>query len=87
MHSEKVSYQSSLPRNKINNMDQNLQMCPFEPAEESQESLCFLRGLLELMMEAKNINISYIFDVKSHVIAKCGNCSEEIAGRLKNNIL
>ena len=59
-------------------------MWPFEPAEES---LCFLRGPLELMTEAKNINISYIFDVKSRVIAKCGNCSKEIAGRLKNNSL
>ena len=57
-------------------------MWPFEPAEESP---CFLRGLLELMTEAKNINIHYIFDVKSHVIAKRGNCSEEIAGRWKNN--
>ena len=59
-------------------------MWPFEPAEES---LCFLRGLLELMTEAKNINIRYIFDVKSRIIAKCGSCSEEIAGRLKNNSL
>ena len=57
-------------------------MWPFEPAEESP---CFLRGLLELMTETKNINIHYIFDVKSHVIAKRGNCSEEIAGRWKNN--
>ena len=62
----------------------NLHMSPFEPAEES---LCFLRGPLELMTEAKNINISYIFDMKSRVIAKCGNCSEEIADRLKNNSL
>ena len=37
------------------------------------------------MTEAKNINIRYIFDLKSHVIAKRGNCSEEIAGRGKNN--
>ena len=39
------------------------------------------RGLLELMMEAKKIDIRYIFDLKSHVIAKRGNCSKEIAGR------
>ena len=57
-------------------------MWPFEPTEES---LCFLRGLLELMTEAKKINIRYIFDLKSHVIAKRGNCSKEIAGRWKNN--
>ena len=37
------------------------------------------------MTEAKNINIRYIFDLKSHVIAKRGNCSKEIAGRWKNN--
>ena len=33
------------------------------------------------MMEAKNINGSYIFDLWSHVIAKRGNRSEKIAGR------
>ena len=32
---------------------------------------------------AKNVNISYIFDLKSHVIAKRRNVSEEIAGRNK----
>ena len=31
------------------------------------------------------INVSYIFNLKSHVIAKHGNCSEKI--RWKNNIL
>ena len=32
---------------------------------------------------AKNVNISYIFDLKSHVIAKRRNVSEEIASRNK----
>ena len=32
---------------------------------------------------AKNVNISYIFDLRSHVIAKRRNVSEEIAGRNK----
>ena len=52
----------------------------FEPTDES---LCFLRGALEWMTEAKSINVSYIIDLKEHVIAKRGNCSEEIAGRWK----
>ena len=30
---------------------------------------------------AKNVNISYIFDLRSRVIAKRRNVSEEIAGR------
>ena len=47
----------------------------FEPTEES---LCFLRGPLEWMTEAKSINVSYIIDLKEHVIVKSGNCSEEI---------
>ena len=50
----------------------------FKPTEES---LCFLRGPLECMTEAKSINVSYIIDLKEQVIAKSGNCSEEIAGR------
>ena len=32
---------------------------------------------------AKNVNISYIFHLRSHVIAKRRNVSEEIAGRNK----
>ena len=32
-------------------------------------------------MEAKNVNVSYNFDLRSHVIAKQGNGSEEIACR------
>ena len=32
---------------------------------------------------AKNVNISYFFDLRSHVIAKRRNVSEEIAGRNK----
>ena len=35
---------------------------------------------LEWMMEAKNVNGSYIFRLPSHDIAKRGNRSEEIAG-------
>ena len=33
------------------------------------------------MTKAKNFNDSYIFDLRSHVIAKRGNRSEEIAGQ------
>ena len=36
---------------------------------------------VRVLTEAKNVNVSYIFDLRSHVIAKCGNGSEEIAGR------
>ena len=32
-------------------------------------------------MEPKNVNVSYIFVLRSHVIAKGGKGSEEIAGR------
>ena len=32
-------------------------------------------------MEPKNVNVSYIFVLRSHVIAKRGKGSEEIAGR------
>ena len=56
----------------------------FEPAEESE---CFLRGPLECVTEAKNLRVNYIFDLRSHVISKCGNGSEEIAGRWQNNSL
>ena len=33
------------------------------------------------MTEAKNVKVSYIFDLRSRVSAKHGNGSEEIAGR------
>ena len=33
------------------------------------------------MTEAKNLNVSYIFSLRSHVKAERGNGSEEIAGR------
>ena len=56
----------------------NLEKWSFEAAEES---MCFLRGLLQCVMEAKNINDSCIFDLQWHVITMCGNSSEEIAGR------
>ena len=39
------------------------------------------------MTEAKNVNGSYIFDLRSHVTAKRGNRSEEIAGRGQKNSL
>ena len=29
----------------------------------------------------KNVNVSYIFDLRFHVVAERGNGSEEIAGR------
>ena len=51
---------------------------PFELAEQS---MCFLRGPLEWMMGAKNINDSYNFDLRSHVSEKQGNRSKENAGR------
>ena len=56
----------------------NLQTSPFEPAEES---LCFLRGPLEWMTEQTNVNVSCIFVLMLHLIAKHGNGSEEISGR------
>ena len=57
----------------------NLETWPFEPAEES---MCFLRGLLQYMwMEAKNINDSCIFDLQWRVIAVRGSSSKEIVGR------
>ena len=56
----------------------NLQTRPFEPAEQS---MCFLRGSLEWMTEAKNINDSYNFDLRSHVSEKQGNRNKENAGR------
>ena len=59
----------------------NLQTRPFEPAEQS---MCFLRRSLEWMTEAKNINDSYNFDLRSHVSEKQGNRSKENAGRWQN---
>ena len=50
-------------------------------------STCFLRGPLEWVTDAKNVNGSYVIDLQSHVIAICGNRSEEIAGRWQNNSL
>lgn len=60
-----------LPQNKINTMDWNqptLQtiMWPFEPAEESLQNVCFKKGLLECWQWWKII--SYIFDLRLHVI-------------------
>ena len=31
--------------------------------------------------EGENENVRHIFDLREHVIAKCGNGSKEIAGR------
>ena len=58
----------------------NLQMWPYEP---TKESLCLLSGLLEWTTDVKNVNDSYIFDLRSYVIAKHGKGSREIAGRWK----
>ena len=49
--------------------------------------MCFPRGLLEWVTEAKNVSSSYIFDLWLHVTAKRGNRSEEIPGRSHNNSL
>ena len=37
----------------------NLQTRPFEPSEKNPS---FLKGPLEWITEAKNVNVSYIFD-------------------------
>ena len=64
-------------------LNQNkLKMWPFEPAKES---LCFLRGPLEWLMVVKNVKIIYVFDWRSHVIAKCGNVNDKIFVRWQNN--
>ena len=39
------------------------------------------KSTLRVSDRGENINDSYIFDLLSHVIAKRGNSSEEIAGR------
>ena len=46
------------------------------PFESAEESLCFLRGPLGGKKRKR--------DLKSYVISKRGNCSEETAGRWKN---
>ena len=56
----------------------NLQTWHFEPAEESHR---FLRSLRVTDGGKKSINISYNFDLRSHVISKWGNDNKEIAGR------
>ena len=74
-----------MKRNKhhgLNSTSHNLQMWPYEQAKES---LCLLSGLIEWKTDAKNANDSYIFDLRSYVIAKHSNGSEEIAGRRKKN--
>ena len=76
IHSKKVSCQSSLLRNEINNMDQHQlittyrcdRLNPLKKARVSWEV-----HNLELMTVAKNINISYILDLNLHVIAKRSN--------------
>ena len=62
----------------------NLQTWSFEPTEEST---CFLRGPLEWVTDAKNVNNSYLFYLWFQVVAKCGNRSKEIARRWQNNSL
>ena len=72
-----------MKRNKhhgLNSTSHNLQMWPYEQAKES---LCLLSGPIEWKTDAKNVNDSYIFDLRSYVIAKHSDGSEEIAGRRK----
>ena len=45
------------------------------PIKPSEENPCFLRGPLKCMTEAKNVNVSYNFDLRSHVIKKARQCS------------
>ena len=40
-----------------------------------------------MLTEMENVNVSYIFDLGSRVIAKCVSRSEETAGRCQNNRL
>ena len=47
--------------------------------ELAEESPCFLRGPLDCVTEAKNVNVCYNFDVRSHITAKRDNGSEESA--------
>ena len=61
----------------LNSTNYNLQMWPYEPAKES---LCLLSGPIEWKTDAKNVNDSYIFDLRSYVIAKHDNGGKEIAG-------
>ena len=49
--------------------------------------MTFYLTFVGVLTEAKNGNFSYIFDLRLHVIAKSGNGSQEIAGRLQNNSL
>ena len=68
IHSKKVSSQSWLPQNEINNMDQNYN-------REVTFWTCWRK--------LKNVSISscYIFHLRLQVIAMHGNCSKEISGR------
>ena len=36
---------------------------------------------VRVLTEEKNVNVSYVFDLKSHVYCKCDNSSKEIARR------
>ena len=57
-------------------MDQN------QPITTYRRDLSFLRGQLECRQREKmKTFIRHIVDLREHVIAKCGNGSEEIAGR------
>ena len=47
--------------------------------ELAEESPCFLTGPLDCVTEAKNVNVCYNFDVRSHITAKRDNGSEESA--------
>ena len=61
----------------------NLQTWPFEPAEKKP---MFPERSVRVSTEGENENVRHIFDLREHVIAKCGNGSKEIAGRWQNNV-
>ena len=46
-----------------------------------EKSLCFTERSVRVSTEGENENIRHIFDLRVHVIAKCGNGRKEIAGR------
>ena len=80
----RYAYSTSWKQHGSKLTNHNQQTWPFVPHEERT---CFLRGPLECVTEAENVNVSYNFDLRSHVIAKQGNGSEEIACRWQNNSL
>ena len=61
----------------------NLQTWPFELAEKKP---MFPERSVRVSTEGQNENIRHIFDLREHVIAKCSNASNEIAGRWQINV-